>query len=422
MTSSTQDTKSKRVALITTWGEVCGIAHYSAFLKKALDPYADITVLPTPREVFFGATTKHEIKAADDLTDEIAVKASQFDATCIQFEPGLFGRSPRQSLSRVKRIIAGSNDVIMAFHHFQRSNRHTLAEIMHPLRPKAIARNLIRELNAIRQQRLWDSLWLALNNHAKHHHVTLIAHTKADARYLKFNVPNATIVDGPLTYMDDAYIAGIDELAKKSNLANLIPRPKENTRYLGVFGFYGEYKGFETAINTLKHLPENFELLMFSGVHPSTLTVNQSTPSYLAKLMGMVERKKKLLSRVHFIGSVSDDDMLLGMMLSDAVIIPYINSVHTSSGPASQAIELDRPSYMSRNRQFNEFSKYFPNQFEFFDIGNYIELAQKILRNDGKGKYRTVNDLRLVEFPKRERPITVEHTISNYLIGIGAKR
>jgi hypothetical protein len=125
-----------------------------------------------------------------------------------------------------------------------------------------------------------------------------------------------------------------------------------------------------------------------------------------------------MMSRVHFIGSVSDDDMLLGMTMCDAVVIPYINSQHTGSGPASQAIELSRPTYVSRNRQFGELAKYYPDNFEFFDIGNHLELAQKILRHP-PGRDVEVNGIRMVEYPAKPRTVTIKDTVANYLTGFG---
>jgi len=411
----------RSIALLTTWKEVCGIAHYSAFLKRALDAHVNITVIPTPREIIHGAKTKLEVRAADDLINDIASQVKSFDVTCIQFEPGLYGRTSAQLIGRVKKIIAASNDVVMSFHHFPRFNRLSWPEIIRPPRPRSVLRNLVGNALTARRDALWNGLWLALNAHAaKGHRVTLIAHTKADARYLKLNMPRVQVLDNPLCYMDDDFIASIAKLAETSSLAKLTPSPKPETRYIGVFGFFDAYKGFETPILALRHLPPEYELLMFSGVHASTLTPDQRIAPYVRTLLKLVEGRK-MMSRVHFIGSVSDDDMLLGMMMCDAVVIPYINSQHTGSGPASQAIELSRPTYISRNRQFGELVKYFPDNFEFFDIGNYLELAQKILRQQ-QGRDIVVNGIRIVEYPSKPRPLSISDTVSNYLSGFGVLR
>ncbi|TPN51558.1 glycosyltransferase [Mesorhizobium sp. B1-1-7] len=408
----------KSIALLTTWEEVCGIAHYSAFLKRALDPHANITVIPTPREIIHGAKTKLEMRAADDLINDIAGQVKNFDVTCIQYEPGLYGRNGQQSVARVRKIISASKDVVMSFHHFPRYNRLSWPEIIRPLNPKATLQNLLGDVLTTRREALWNGLWRALVAHAaKGYRVTAIAHTKADARYLRLNMPSVQVLDNPLCYMDDDFITNIPMLANSSSLAKLTPTPKTDTRYIGVFGFFDFYKGFETPILALKQLPPNYQLLMFSGVHGSALTPGQGIAPYLQSLIKLVE-KRKLLSRVHFIGSVSDDDMLLGMTMCDAVVIPYINSQHTGSGPASQAIELSRPTYVSRNRQFGELAKYYPDNFEFFDIGNHIELAQKILRHP-PGRDFVVNGIRMVEYPRKPRSVTINDTVANYLNGFG---
>lgn len=406
--------EKKRVALLTTWQEVCGIAHYSSFLKRALDRHLDVTVIPTPREIIHNAQTKIEVRAADELIDNIAFRVRDFDVVSVQFEPGLYGRSHRQAITRVKRILANSKDFIISFHYFHREPViERKSNLRHPIQT---ARNYLRSALSLLRERPWKSLYSALVAHSKKHKVTVITHTKRDTRYMRSLMPSIEVLDNPLCYMDEDYIANLDGLAKSSNLAERLPPLDEKTRFLGVFGFYSEYKGFDTAVMALNHLPENYELLMFSGVHDSTLAPDQGVNKYLASILELV-KKKKLTNRVHFLGSLSDDDMLLGMMSCDAVIIPYINSVHTASGPASQAIELNRMTYCTRNRQFTELAKYFPDNFEFIDIGNSIELAQKIKRSHGRGADRIVNGIRFVEYPARDRRVTIKDTVENYLRG-----
>lgn len=410
----------KRVAFLTTWQEICGIAHYSAFLKRALDPYLDITVFPTTRDLIQKAKSRTENQAADAYIDQIADQVGDYDTVIMQFEPGIYGNDPATSLDRVQRILRRSRNFIIAFHYVPREIHQTWVQVFRSKKPQVIVRNLLNSAIAIMRERVWKNFFNALSEHARTHKVTVVAHNKSDARFLSFHLPGIEILDHPLCYMDDAFITNIDHLAEASQLSKFLPKPRPDTRYLGVFGFYSEYKGFETAIRALKYLPENYELLMFSSIHHAALRPNQGINDYLQTIMSLVETEK-LLDRVHFIGSVSDNDMLLGMAVCDAVVVPYTNAGHAASGVSSQSVELSRPTYLSRNNLFTEFEKYFNNDnFEFFDIGNSIELAQKIRRNEGLGKNRDVNGLRLVDFPVRSRPVTIRDTASDYMNACGA--
>jgi glycosyltransferase involved in cell wall biosynthesis len=280
--------------------------------------------------------------------------------------------------------------------------------------------SLSRVLNYLSQFRralIWRGTYRKIARHGRRFKVTLVAHTKTDANNLRRLLPGIDVRDNPLCYMDEGYINGLDGLVRRSGLPRLLPKVPPDVRFMGVFGFFSPRKGFETAIMALNHLPPHFHLLMVSGVHEADLRVGEGLNAYLDSIIKLVE-KYKLSDRVHFIGSVGDDEMLVAMKICDAVIMPYINTGQSGSGPTSQAIELDRPTYLTRSLQFIELEKYLPGTFQFFEIGNHIELAQKILRAP-KGSDRKVGELRLVDFPRISRPITITDTVSNYLAAAG---
>jgi hypothetical protein len=70
------------------------------------------------------------------------------------------------------------------------------------------------------------------------------------------------------------------------------------------------------------------------------------------------------------------------MRACDLVVFPYLEVGQSASGPASQAIELQAPTLLSYNHAFIELRKYFPEHFEFFDIGNHIQLASLVRSGD----------------------------------------
>src|SRR5438105_15775712 len=68
-----------------------------------------------------------------------------------------------------------------------------------------------------------------------------------------------------------------------------------------------------------------------------------------------------------------------GMTICDAVVFPYLEVGQSSSGPISQALELGCRIIASRTHTFLEFAEYHKDRVEFFDIGNHLELAERLV-------------------------------------------
>jgi hypothetical protein len=77
-------------------------------------------------------------------------------------------------------------------------------------------------------------------------------------------------------------------------------------------------------------------------------------------------------------GALSDSEFLTGMAICDTVVFPYLEVGQSASGPISQALELGSRIIASRTRTFLEFAEYHRDAIEFFDIGNHLELAERI--------------------------------------------
>jgi len=67
------------------------------------------------------------------------------------------------------------------------------------------------------------------------------------------------------------------------------------------------------------------------------------------------------------------------MAICDPVVFPYLEVGQSSSGPISQALELGCRVIASRTHTFLQFGKYHKDMIEYFDIGNHLELAARIL-------------------------------------------
>src|SRR3712207_359037 len=87
-----------------------------------------------------------------------------------------------------------------------------------------------------------------------------------------------------------------------------------------------------------------------------------------------------LLDKVAFLGSPDDYEFALAMNAVDICVFPYLEVGQSGSGPVSIAVELGKPTIVSRTKAFLEFARYYPKNFEMIDIGNHVQLAQSIVR------------------------------------------
>jgi len=206
-------------------------------------------------------------------------------------------------------------------------------------------------------------------------------------------------------------VADIRRVASRKRFPVLDDVPAAG-RLIGVFGFLGRYKGFDTVVRALHHLPKDHHLLIFGGVHPNEIKPHQPIDPVVSSLFDagyvdtsvaerilsngegtapavsvavdnsmrdlLIEHPKDLSDRIHFMGAQSDIDFLAGMAICDAVVFPYLEVGQSSSGPISQALELGCRVIASRTHTFIQLSRYHHNLIEFFDIGNHLELAGRV--------------------------------------------
>jgi len=91
------------------------------------------------------------------------------------------------------------------------------------------------------------------------------------------------VYDHPLSFLGGAEAKEIRSTASLEKFAVLEAVPADS-KLIGVFGFFGRYKGFDTVIRALHHLPEEYHLLIFGGVHPNEIRRNQSIDPVVSSL------------------------------------------------------------------------------------------------------------------------------------------
>jgi glycosyltransferase involved in cell wall biosynthesis len=209
---------------------------------------------------------------------------------------------------------------------------------------------------------------------------SMIVHTARSARRILRSWPDADVHVHPLRIVEPGARSGtgvIDALKRRLHL-----RP--DTVTVGVFGYFGGYKGMDTALRALKRLPERHHLLIFGRQHPQTIRQQEAVGGAVATLVTLVDRLK-LSSRVHFLGELDDQDFADAAAGVDAVWLPYLEVDQDGSGIAAIAFDVAQRILASNSSAFDELLRLIPYEgVERFDIGNDLELAQKTLSPSGR--------------------------------------
>lgn len=229
--------------------------------------------------------------------------------------------------------------------------------------------------------------------------------------HMKYVHGLGNVFDHPLSFLGAAEARAVRDAASRARFALLDPLPSA-AKLIGVFGFLGRYKSFETVVRAMHHLPPDHHLLIFGGVHPNEITPRQAVDPVVSALLeaGYIDatvperlavqqragapplsiaidgslgalltgHPKDLSRRIHFLGPTNDADFLCGMAICDVAVFPYMEVGQSSSGPIAQALELGCRVIASRTHAFLQFGRYHPNRIEYFDVGNHLELAAHI--------------------------------------------
>jgi glycosyltransferase involved in cell wall biosynthesis len=409
---ATPPSRKERLAIVSTSSELCGIAAYTAALRRQLGDAFDITVFDLDQYLLRNPHRRVR-KLADRHIKEICREIRRFDAVNLQLEHGTLGRYGSDIYRRFCWLTAAAPRLSVTFHTLLMPPNFDVTAFMKTLvmcRFKTAAR---MSADFRRTHLLSYGIARQLRRTQRKKQVSAIVHNRRDFYNARYLYGIEQVFDHPLAFLGAAEAEAIRGGASRRSFAMLAELPSDAI-LVGVFGFLNEYKGIGTAIQALQYLPSNHHLLIFGGVHPHEIVPNQPRHPYLSSLFdhaymdttlydrmsavgaqndapplvvaadqGLREllgaHPRDLSARIHFMGALAEEDFLAGMAICDAVVLPYLEVGQSSSGPISQALELGCRIIASRTHTFLEFAKYHETAVEFFDIGNHLELAERLL-------------------------------------------
>lgn len=384
----------KRIALISSYDIDCGIASYSKHLVPALRQQGfDVQVFPVPVAIL-RATTFAKNRKASLWLNNMCGELRSFDVVNLQMEPSLFGFWPPAQLKRISAILGASKASVVTIHSYSPPPMSSFAGMLQ--RPLDF---LLRRLYFYGIERFYRRLSGILRKHSQTS--AFIVHTKRERLALELEgFPEERVFDHPLTFYPTGFASEADQENARNNLVENY-RLDPSDYLIGIFGFISLYKGIVTAIESLKHLPAHYKLLIFGNVHRTVQDFQRRIDPYLDEVIRTVEELSKIYNRrILFCGTLRDKDFAQAMMGCDSVVLPYMEVGQSASGPASMALQLAQHMALSRTDCFLELKRYAGESFDMFDIGNPIELAHileakpyETLRSESVTTYRQTYNL-----------------------------
>jgi glycosyltransferase involved in cell wall biosynthesis len=377
-------TQPRTIGIVSSVDVSCGNAHFTRVLGESLSalPGVEVELLGLDLELT-QSLAGHERRLADQHIADICRRMRRLDAVNIQFEPGLYGRGFPDVARRFRRLLDANPNTFVTHHAVRTVDRMNIPERM----LNAVGSLLsFKPGLAMRQAR--EAQKLRLDVASARAYVKMVAtrgrsmvvHTGRSARRIHRSWPDADVHVHPLRIVEPGSRSGegfVDALKHRL----LLP---PDTVTVGVFGYFGGYKGMDTALRALKRLPRNHHLLVFGRQHPQTIRQQEPVGGAVATLVTLVDHLR-LSSRVHFLGELDDQDFSDAAAGVDAVWLPYLEVDQDGSGIAAIAFDVAKRILASNSSAFDELLQLIPyDGVERFDIGNDLELAQKTLSPSGR--------------------------------------
>lgn len=398
------------MAIVSTFDELCGIAAYTRYLLRQLENDFDIDVLELDQYLLRSRNPRVR-RLGDAHIRDICSKFKDYDVVNIQLEHGTIGGQPADIKARFKALVKAAPQVSVTFHTMLAPQNVDFSQLFALIGKFEFLNAIYMIGKHVSDEFMERSTAGVLAKLQKRKPVSVIVHTRRDMRHMRYVHGLRSVFDHPLSFLSPHDVTRVRSGANRGMfpIAETLP---SDAIVIGVFGFLGRYKGFDTVIAALQRLPERYHLLIFGGVHPNEIRRGETISPFVKLLLNKMQADRTMLDaligqtdgearrnlnvsidlsktdvfqndkdisrRIHFMGALSDDDFISGMAISDVVVMPYLEVGQSSSGPISQALELGCRVIASRTQAFLQLARYQEGMLEFFDIGNHVELADRI--------------------------------------------
>src|SRR5216683_2546331 len=243
---ATAPSRKESLAIVSTGSRLCGVAAYTAALRRQLSDAFDITVF--------------------DL-DQYLLRSRHGRDIYRRF-CWLSAAAPRLSVTFHTLLMPPHFDVTGFVKALATGKFKTAARLQADFnRAGLLSYGIARQLRRMQRQK----------------QVSAIVHNRRDRYDATCLYGIRLVFDHPLSFLGAGEVEAIRGGAARRRFAMLDDWPPDAT-LIGVFGFLNEYKGIGTAIQALHYLPDNHHLLIFGGIHPREIAPRQPRHPYIASL------------------------------------------------------------------------------------------------------------------------------------------
>lgn len=170
----------------------------------------------------------------------------------------------------------------------------------------------------------WRFLVVSVFN--SNQNLTAIIHTKKSRRFFinqGFETQKLLMIKQGVTFSILSKIDAEEKAATKEKLC----LPTDSV-ILSLFGFIAEYKGYGTALQTIKQLPENYYLLIIGSPHP------YGEDKAFDSIITYLNRYQKLKQRIKLTGYLPLEILKDYYKVVDICLAPYQGNTNLSSSAA----------------------------------------------------------------------------------------
>jgi hypothetical protein len=241
--------RKETLAIVSTGSKLCGIAAYTAALRRQLDDIFDITVFDLNQYLMRNPNPRVR-KLADRQVKEICRSIRQFDAVNLQLEYGTLGRTGPDIYRRFCWLTEAAPLLSVTFHSLQMQpsfDAGAFARALATFRFKAAAQ---MHASFRRAHLLSHGIAQQLRRVQSHKQVSAIVHNRRDRNDVRHLYGIREVFDHPLAYLSLDDVEALRAGASRHVFPILDALP-DNAVLIGVFGFINLYKG--TVVSRERH-------------------------------------------------------------------------------------------------------------------------------------------------------------------------
>ncbi len=365
--------------LVSSISESCGNAYFTEILMHGLSARG-YDVECASLDLSLTQSLEKVIRNKADLhIDALCKQISNAQAVNIQFEAGLYGTAPSDIIKRFKKLISANKNTSVTLHSPRLMGAPSGYRDAIKLFLTGNIKSAYQKYMEIFKSGIHFNLNRSIIKVIVRKKIKMIVHTnRAKDQICKlYGCDENDILVHPLKFIAEERVVDYDKLEKLKKQYSLDGEDK----IIGMFGYISFYKGHTTAMEAIKNLPKKYKLIIFGRVHPQTIRSGESVDSYIKQLSDYII-KNKLKDRVYFAGEVNTEDFIDYAGAVDCVWLPYLEVGQDGSGVASICCDISKNVIASNSFAFDELMKLIPYPtVRRFDIGSYLELAQKTKQN-----------------------------------------